>query len=220
MAVVRRRKRVLVPPDRPKASYQPQLDHVILIMAHPVRAAALEFLNHARILGDALQSFSGIQHAIDSKKNHLSTSDLDYHLKELKKAQLIEQMANGNKTAGYLLTEKGLMLVEKYLEMKHIHVEVPVLEPNVLENHVHERRIMALTYPVDEECHVTRIEVQPRREESVTDRYLVDRAREVVEMKQPSKPVKEKRQPPRGVGEKKTPSRKSPSGFSSLDSFR
>ncbi len=109
MAVVRRRKRVLVPPDRPKASYQPQLDHVILIMAHPVRAAALEFLNHARILGDALQSFSGIQHAIDSKKNHLSTSDLDYHLKELKKAQLIEQMANGNKTAGYLLTEKGLM---------------------------------------------------------------------------------------------------------------
>jgi hypothetical protein len=112
------------------------------------------------------------------------------------------------------------MLVEKYLEMKHIHVEARELEPNVLEEYVHEHRIMALTYPVKEESHIIRIEFQSRQEETVADRYLVDRAREIVEQKQPPRPVKEKRQPPRDTGDKKVSSRKSLTGFSSLDSFR
>jgi DNA-binding PadR family transcriptional regulator len=171
-------------------------------------------------MGEALQPFSAIQHAIESKKNRLSTSDLDYHLKELKKAQLIEQLANGNKTAGYMLTENGRAFVEKYLEMKNIQVAVAELEPNVLEEHVHEGRIMALTCPVKLEPHVTRIDLPQFRKESATDRYLVDRAREVVEKSQPPSPVKKTRQPRRDGVEKSPPPRKGLSGFSSLDSFR
>ncbi len=214
-----RRKRLLVPPDRHKGSYQPQVDHILLIISHPVRAATLEFLNHARLMGEALQPFSAIQHAIESKKNRLSTSDLDYHLKELRKARLIEQLvaANGNKTAGYLLTENGRAFVEKYLEMKNIQVVVPELEPNVLEEHVHEGRILALTCPVKLEPHVTRIDLPSSREESAADRYLVDRAREIVETSQSPSPVKKVRQPRRDGVEKSAPPRK---GFSSLDSFR
>ncbi|NMC06031.1 MAG: hypothetical protein GYA24_12520, partial [Candidatus Lokiarchaeota archaeon] len=118
-----RRKRVLVPPERQKTSYQPRLDHVMLVMSHQVRIATLEFLSHSRLMGDALQPFSSIQRGIASKKNHVSTSDLDYHLKALIKALLIEKITNGDESAGYMLTEKGRLLVEKYLEMKNIQIE-------------------------------------------------------------------------------------------------
>jgi DNA-binding PadR family transcriptional regulator len=222
MVVRGKRKRVLVNMDRQqKASYQPQLDHIMLIMGHALRRAALEFLNHARQMGEALQTFSSIQHALDSKNKRLSTSDLDYHLKELKKATFIEQMTTtGGKTSGYLLTEKGRQLTEKYLEMKNIKVDAPVLEPNVLEDHVHVKHILALTRPIKQEPHVTSITIEPRHDETAADRFLVDRAREVVEKKYPPRPATEKRQAPRDTGEKKSPSRKSPGGFSSLDTFR
>ncbi|MEX2680604.1 MAG: hypothetical protein Q6373_003340 [Candidatus Sigynarchaeota archaeon] len=217
-----RRKRLLVPPDRHKGTYQPQVDHILLIISHRVRAATLEFLNHARLMGEALQPFSAIQHAIDSKKNSISTSDLDYHLKELKKALLIEQLVttNGNKTAGYMLTDKGRAFVEKYLEMKNIQIGSAELEPNVLEGHVHEHRIMALTCLVKQEPHLTRIDIPQHRNESVADRYLVDRAREIVENTPPPSPVKKSQRPQRDGVEKSAPSRKGTGGFSSLDAFR
>ncbi|MBN2150760.1 MAG: helix-turn-helix transcriptional regulator [Candidatus Lokiarchaeota archaeon] len=220
--VATRRKRLLVPTDRHKGFYQPQVDHILLILSHPVRAATMEFLSHARLMGEALQPFSNIQHAIDSKKNRLSTSDLDYHLKELKKALLIEQLVNGNKTAGYLLTEKGIALVEKYLEMKNIQVfQQRILEPNVLEMHVHGDRIMALTRPLKQEPHVTCIDLPPFREESAADRYLVDRAREAVEGRpQPGPPRRRPQQPRRDGKDRARPPGKGKDGHPSLDAFR
>ena len=219
--VAARRKRLLVPPGRDKGSYQPQIDHILLIISHPVRAAALEFLQHARLLGEALQPFSAIQHAIDSRKNRLSTSDLDYHLKELKKALLIEQLTNGNKTAGYLLTEKGSVFVEKYMELKNIQIfDQKDLEPNVLEEHVHERYIMAMTCPVKNEPHLTRIDIPKFRKESAADKYLVDRAREIVEGTPPPGTFKKSRQARRDGAEKSAPPRKGTGSLSTLDAFR
>lgn len=231
MALVRRRKRVLVQaPDRSKTTFQPQIDHIMLIMAHPLRVATLEFLNRARKMGEALQPFSNIQHALESKNKRLSTSDLDYHLKELKKAAFIEQMSNGERSAGYLLTEKGRKIVELYFEMKDIHIEVPELEPNILEEHVYVHRILSLTKPVKDESHVIDIKLESRSGESNYDKYLVSQSREIVVKKQrdPKAKIKEKHDHeaskvgPRAESKnQKTPIKKDKSaGFSSLDSFR
>ncbi len=197
MALVRRRRNPVVRRET-KNFTQMRIDYIMIGLSHPIRVSVLKFLNRAMKNGDAMQPFSAIQHAIESINPRILTSDLSYHLAELKKVKFIEQL-NGAERVGYVLTELGRKLVEVYFELEGIHDELAVLQPNVLDTHVYKNRIMELTRPCKEDTHVTRIVIEPRKSETPVDKFLTDHLHDA---------------------DKPRPTRRKGTSFSSLDTFK
>ena len=134
----------------------------------------MKFLLRVKKNGAPEQSFTNILHGLESTNPHISTSDLDYHLKELKKVKFIDHLNAGEKNAVYMLAELGEKLVDVYFTIEGMHDELQILTPNNLDTHVYKNQIMKLVDPCKNEPHVTRITIEPRRSEKAVDKFLTD----------------------------------------------
>jgi DNA-binding HxlR family transcriptional regulator len=171
----------------------------MLGLSSPIRVSIMKFLLRARKNGEAEQSFTNIKHALESTNPYISTSDLDYHLKELKKVKFINHLNAGEKNAVYLLTELGEKLVEVYFTIEGMHDESQILSPNNLDTHVYKNQVLKLVEPCKNEPHVTKIAIEPRRSEKAVDTFLTEHLDDA---------------------SKKRPVKRKPTMYSGLDSFR
>lgn len=198
MAIVRRQRRTIVRQD-PKPTIQMRIDYIMLGLSSPIRISIMKFLLRTRKNGAAEQSFTNIKHALESINPYISTSDLDYHLKELKKVKFINHLNAGEKNAVYLLTELGEKLVDVYFAIEGMHDELQILTPNNLDTHVYKNQVLKLVEPCKNEPHVTKIAIEPRHSEKAVDKFLIDHANDAG---------------------KKRPTKRKTTVYSGLDSFR
>ena len=165
----------------------------------PIRISIMKFLLRVKKNSAAEQSFTNIKHALESINPYISTSDLDYHLKELKKVKFIDHLNAGTKNAVYLLTELGEKLVDVYFTIEGMHDELQVLTPNNLDTHVYKNQVLKLVEPCKNEPHVTKIVLEPRHVEKAVDKFLTEHLDDAG---------------------KKRPARRKTMTYSGLDSFR
>ncbi len=157
-----KRKRTLVPREkiempRVDAVGQMKLTDYFFALSHPLRLTIMRFLDRAKSSGFGIQSFTGIQKALEGSYHVVAAPNLNHHLNELKKVGFVDQVAPGNGTgSGYMLLDLGhqLLVMCKDIEDK---VEKKGLWPNKYEDFVYREFVEMFIVPVKNQPHVTDI---------------------------------------------------------------
>jgi len=177
MVMSGKKKHPIVKPEGAKAKRPPvqmRIDHLFLAMTSPIRISIMKFLTRARKNGTPLQSFTNIQHAIESIDTFTSTANLGYHLAELKKVQFVDHLDEDGKGPAYMITELGRKLVEIYFSLESVHEEFNILHPNDMEIHVYRDDMLKMLEPCTDFPHVTSIKFSPLVQEKDVDQFLLE----------------------------------------------